>query len=848
MISRKLISVFISILLLCVSYAGVYAQNDNLAAIGITQNSLTGVADGFISRAEFSYLISKILSEQDMQPVNTKFIDVDEKNVYSGYIAYLNSQGIVNGVSETEFAPDAFVTIWAASKIIVNVLGFNTYGINQGGYPDGYLYVATKLGIFKDVYVSGEFITRKEALQMLENTLLAINGSKAFPFIQENENFDVPDKDENIYLTTHIGYSVYRGIIRSVNVKNNSMRFYVEKNMYETNHTLLTEKTEITLNVSEKIDLAHYDRVPVDIWTNSEGYVTLIRVRNGYSVEYGVVETVNGDSVLSSPYESRKVERMTIVGRNEEFSLSSDTNFYYNGKLAESGVDLSDCFCRMVVKGEEVLDIFCYKTENGGLIKNISAGEKLISYVSENGLLKKWDKAIDSEQLLVFIDGRVADFNEIKTGSVFNYYNSDALSVIVVSERTAFDVFSSYSQTYITLGAFSYQTDNCLFSKDGKTYKTGEVVYELLDNEVQAYFAPNGKVSFVEKSTGESKLERFYGVVSGINEPNGLENDSKIELYKVDEIVEKAVYTITKKTTYKDGLNLSALAANAKNTNGEGIYYFTANGKGEITEIEECTPFTGYGAEAKWSGTAFTNEILPVVTMPNNKQLYFDGTTIIGIYEENNEFVVSKINWTSVYGRSVGGTATLEFFSRDEAAQPEIAVLCGAINNMPQTENAYGVVTKKFYALNDDEDTVNTVEIMASNGTRTYYVSDEVFERLSVNDFISFAQRLTNTKDQLIVSEIIDMSGDIDEWKVSLTTGAGLQRGVVRNIDSKRLYIESDSPDDVYFMHPYACYVLKAVSNKNQKFSAITISDISIGDKVCYYLRDGEIRVIIVQE
>ena len=121
---RKIISLLIACLLL-LSGLYAYAQNDNLSAIGITEKMLGGESDGFISRAEFAYLVSKMMTEEDMQPIKTNFVDVNEKNVYSGYIAFLNTQGIVNGVSETEYAPDLYVTKEAAAKIVSKVLGLN---------------------------------------------------------------------------------------------------------------------------------------------------------------------------------------------------------------------------------------------------------------------------------------------------------------------------------------------------------------------------------------------------------------------------------------------------------------------------------------------------------------------------------------------------------------------------------------------------------------------------------------------------------------------------------------------------------------------------------------------------
>lgn len=846
--TSRLISVILSVLIVLSSCATVFAQNDNLSAIGITEKSLKGDANGLISRAEFSYLVSKVITPDDMQPVNTKFSDIGEKNEYSGYVAYLSSQGIINGVSETAFNPDGNVSKAAASKILIGVLGFNAYAVNRGGYPDGYLYAAQRLGLFNDLYAKEENLTRAEALKLLENTLLAINGTKAFPLVQSVEGFDVPDKDENIYLTTKLGYSIYRGVVESVNVKNNSISFYLEKNVYDTNNELLGEKSEYVFDVAESINPSAYLKVPVLIWTDRDGNVTLIRERNGYSSVYGMIEAVNEDDKLTSPYNVTAIDTIKLTG-HDEVDLDDICEFFYNGtKVTSGGVDLADCYVRMIEKNGVISTIYCYKMQKGGLIKSISSGDKVITYTDYSGATKKWKEAETSDELLVCIDGRVANFAEIKANSVFDYYKSGDVSILAISERTAFDVFSSYSEKSITLGAFTFETDTCLYSKDGKIFKTTQIATELLNNEVEAFFAPNGKVAFVIKSSGDTKIEKFYGVVNGVLKPSGVETDSQIELYKIGAVIEKKVYVITEKTKFALGLDIEVLDRNKKNTEGAGVYYFTANAKGEIKEVSECTPFSGYGEKAKWSGPAFTKEILPSLTMPNKKIIYFDGTPIIALFNDNGEFTVAEIEWTSIYGRGAGGTATMEFFSAEELPQPEIAILCADISNIAKSDNAYGIITKKSYELNAKGEKSNVIEILASNGTKSYFISDETFAGFSLYDYVLFGQRVANKDDQLIIKKISNFSEEMDNWNISLSNEAGLQRGIVRKIDSKRLYIESDSKDDVYFMHPYACFCVASDSDRNSKFYTITANDIEAGDKVCYYLVDGEIRVIIAEK
>ncbi len=100
--------------------------------------------EGTITRAEFTKMLVCVMGYKD-QPYfgNTSFTDIDmwAKN----YITTAYGLGIVNGMSDTEFAPDSPVTYEQAQKMMVCALGYDDNAIDAGGWPQGYITIAGSL-------------------------------------------------------------------------------------------------------------------------------------------------------------------------------------------------------------------------------------------------------------------------------------------------------------------------------------------------------------------------------------------------------------------------------------------------------------------------------------------------------------------------------------------------------------------------------------------------------------------------------------------------------------------------------------------------------------------------------
>lgn len=76
-----------------------------------------------------------------------KFSDVDPFDKYTIAIDELVNTGIMRGVGEGRFAPERNVKNIEVIKTLLDFMGYTAMANIQGGYPNGYLTVATEIGV-----------------------------------------------------------------------------------------------------------------------------------------------------------------------------------------------------------------------------------------------------------------------------------------------------------------------------------------------------------------------------------------------------------------------------------------------------------------------------------------------------------------------------------------------------------------------------------------------------------------------------------------------------------------------------------------------------------------------------
>lgn len=127
-----------------------------------------------VTRAQMAALLIRALKMTDsvQRPLSQKFDDVPNSFWAFGEIMLAERLGIIRGVSETSFQPNAQVTYPQAVVMTIRALGYDTGAME---YPTGYILKANELGLLSDLKwdLSGT-MKRGEVAVLLANAVFKV--------------------------------------------------------------------------------------------------------------------------------------------------------------------------------------------------------------------------------------------------------------------------------------------------------------------------------------------------------------------------------------------------------------------------------------------------------------------------------------------------------------------------------------------------------------------------------------------------------------------------------------------------------------------------------------------------
>lgn len=293
--------------------------------------------DATITRAEFTKIAVYTLGLQGIKLEPTEFTDVSSHwSKYNIKAAY--DSGIINGMGDGTFAPDANVTYDQALKMVVCMLDRGGQAELEGGYPEGYRSMAAKLKLTTGVQnlKYEEAATRGVIAQIMYNAL-EVN-------ISTQANAD----NEVTLLKDYLKVKKLKGIL--VGVENYVTGDCTQTlNLKELDVLGSRNEGEIVLNYQNFKNAAGTAASVTDI-NQYLGKTITVYYQQARDIDTPMLMIIDDESTNNKDYEIQYTNILSFRNNNLEYyegeSTSNskklrfsedDLNIRYNGKVVRNG-------------------------------------------------------------------------------------------------------------------------------------------------------------------------------------------------------------------------------------------------------------------------------------------------------------------------------------------------------------------------------------------------------------------------------------------------------------------------------------------------------------------------------
>ena len=432
---------------------GEFAEAVNaLFRFGIL-NKASFSAGAAVTRGDFVCAAMQLLGIENISsPRDTVFDDIKADNPASGAIAVAYDIGIVSGYGDNTFRADEALTLEQAVKILVSIVGYDVHAEANGGYPSGYLLVASKQGILKQIPEITEAFTWGVAAQLIYNTMYVdILQAQSYPAAKYHTV-----KGENV-MTKYMGIYFYEGRVNANSITGITVPDGVKEGCVQIGDELFAENGT---GVSDLIGC------PI------EAYYKLDDIsKEKLLVCASIASQVSELSVRAEDIDAASDDTTLVYYADDNLSLkkasvSPSPLVVFNGKLFDVGAGSypnaipwpENGNVRLLnVDGNSGWDVIYIESFDIYVVEEASVASGLI-----RDLYKRSDLILDpsSSELHFTIEkyGEPLEFSEIKAGnvlSVMKSYDEKYIKVVVSSDRIK-GVLSEISDDALSIDGVAY--------------------------------------------------------------------------------------------------------------------------------------------------------------------------------------------------------------------------------------------------------------------------------------------------------------------------------------------------------------------------------------------------------
>lgn len=667
-----------------------------------------------ISRADFAIYAGNIVNINEYE-INQKryYTDVPMDHWALNSINNLTEMGILTINENASFRPSDSITRIEALKVLLELMGYGEIAENEGGYPQGYIQVASRLDLLNGEDVNQK-ITVEQAVCLIYDAV-KINVCRKTSYSDGYFKQEV-DEDETLL-------SLYKKV------------YYVEAQVTDTYIGSMTGGSK-TLKNQIKLDGEPYDIFrynPVEIMgrevrafyeKDSDTDVNDIILLYTIDDKDKIVEFDMEDFIS---YEEENVNYYKDEQKKSKLKIAKGATVIKNGDIVKENI--SAAFSGS--KG----DITCIDTDKNGEydLIFINVYENLfVGYIDTENLLvydvyrteKNLDLSESKKEVDIFnTDGSYTDMSAISLNDVLTVYKSDGYVRVYITRKTTEGQVYAYDndEKIINIGdehdKFDYELDADLLSDYDKNIQVGSKGIFYVDRF--------GHIAYFEL-TKMGDME--FGFIEKCMEDE--DGDSPIRLKIFNEAGEHKVYDVTAKVTIDGTLcKEEKIIKAALNNAGEKIegqlIRFVTDSEGKIRKID--TAYSGASEEG--------NKLIKTQDLQNlhyfyptrkfgNYILMGSDTLIFGVPSDKNLASSDEEDFRILrndYFNS-GAYYDVESYKIDNDSGYETVIITkgGFIESTPKTSF---MVSKIENVLDEDGEICERISGCSSGVMYTYYAS-----------------------------------------------------------------------------------------------------------------------------
>ncbi len=671
------------------AYSDVTAGTKVAEAVGILSNLniLTGFEDGTfkpdetVTRAQMAAIICRTLGYEDQAQSSmgtTVFNDVAADHWASGYINVAQAQQIINGYGDGNYGPEDQVTYEQAVKMLVSALGYELAAQAKGGYPTGYLAIASSEGITKNANGKvGDAAARGTIAVLVYNSLeVRLMDQTSWSTGSDGDKYG---KTTDTILSKYLEVRKWEGIVTDtplsaiaggtydpeatpkMNIAG-SYKYYNDKGE-DAKYTGRTGAVDCSLvDANEFLGKAviAYIGFEEDPATGNKMVYAIVEDNDNEIIEMSATQLIeSADDAVK--YNTPGIIYYREVGATRMIDVELDkanvdvyVNNEYKGAYssATSTADLAGLVSTAGGKIELVSNdndslidtILVTAYDDESVIETVEVEDGLYMFETYTGNLDDIDAEDEDELVIVYKDGALADVAALAANDTVSAVEiAKGLDVLYVSSATITGAVESYSTDDMDIAGETYELSKAALGA-GKTYAG------LADEEGIFFLNVDGQVAWSET---DSVAAGNYGLVVAVDQSTGISGGYVVQMVLADGSV--AEYE----------LNTSAKIKGVTDVQGQ---YNTGDADKDVYDYLK-TKLTQRGQTATYEATAANlnanaDALLYKVTVKNGKVSRFtdlDGSAT-GATANNKEY--------DEYSMSIGDVSMEEntvVFAVDEA-------------------------------------------------------------------------------------------------------------------------------------------------------------------------------------